>query len=86
MVVFAAQFAKNPAWLLNVSPDEKVKLSEISLPGGKGLLIEDMDEHEKAERFTVILGTQELLFVVSAPTRDAAALTLADRSWPGALL
>ncbi len=69
--VFSAQFARNPAWLLDVSPNEMVKLSEITLPGGKGLLIEDMDEREKAEKFTVILGTQERLFVVSAPTSEA---------------
>ena len=69
--VFGAQFARNPAWLIDVSPEDRIKLSEIPLHGGMGILAEDIDEHEKAERFTIIHGTQERLYLVSAPTREA---------------
>ncbi len=56
---------------MDVSPEEKVKLSEMPLPGGKGLLIEDFNEHQKSERFTIALGTQDRLYSVSGPTLEA---------------
>lgn len=69
--LFADKFARNPELLIAVDRDEKVKLSEIPLPGGAAVLFEDQDEHEKAERFTIVLGTPGRLYVVTAPTREA---------------
>jgi hypothetical protein len=73
----AADYARQPAWLLDVPADEAVLVETVSLPGGgSALLIEDPDEGG-GERATVLLSRPTRLFSVSSPDRDLS-LRIAD--------
>ena len=73
----ARKFVANPAWLLDIPPDEPVNLQEVDLRAGPALLIEDFDDHGKVERVTVIRSTSERILAVMAKTRQVA-LRVAD--------
>ncbi|MBI2688271.1 MAG: hypothetical protein HYX27_18360 [Acidobacteria bacterium] len=64
------KFAANPAWLIDVQPDEEVRLREVALAAGPGLLVHDFDDAGAVSRVTVILSTPERIFVVSGPTEE----------------
>jgi hypothetical protein len=73
----AADYARQPAWLLDVPADDPVLVETISLPGGgSALLIEDPDE-QGGERATVLLSRPSRLFSVSSPNRGLS-LRIAD--------
>lgn len=73
----AEDYARQPAWLLDVPADEAVLVETVSLPGGgSALLIEDPGEHG-GERFTLLLSRPARLFSVSSPDRDLG-LRIAD--------
>ncbi len=74
----ARKFAANPAWLLDIPPDEPVNLQEVSLRTGPALLIEDFDDHGKLEKVTIIRSTSERILAVMAPGRRLA-LEIANR-------
>ena len=73
----AADYARQPAWLLDVPADEPVLVETVSLPsGGSALLIEDPDDRG-GERATVLLSRPTRLFSVSSPDRSLS-LRIAD--------
>lgn len=69
---FGRKFVENPAWLLQVDPGEPVRLSEIPLASGKGIVIEDPSETDRSERVSVFYSTRDRLFLVTGPTRETA--------------
>ncbi len=64
-----AEFAANPAWLLDVPDDEQAVVETVTLPGGSGLLIEDPRE-AGGERVTVIVSRPTGIYTVSSPSRE----------------
>ncbi len=66
----AQRFVRNPAWLLDVPPDEVVNIQEVPLRSGTALVIEDFDDHGKLERVTVIRSTSERIYTVSTRNRE----------------
>jgi hypothetical protein len=73
----AADYARQPAWLLDVATDEAVLVETVVLPGGgAALLVEDPDE-QGGDRATVFLSRPTRLFSVSSPDR-ALSLRIAD--------
>lgn len=67
--LMANQFAKNPAWLLDVPEDEAVELEEVRIGDGTGLLIVDPSE-EKAERATLLFSAKGRIFAVSSASKE----------------
>jgi hypothetical protein len=73
----AADYARQPAWLLDVPADEAVLVESVRLAGGgSALLIEDPNERG-SERATVLLTRPTRLFSVSSPDRKLS-LRIAD--------
>jgi hypothetical protein len=73
----AEDYARQPAWLLDVPADETVLVETISLPGGgSALLIDDPGERGR-DRATVLLSRPARLFSVSSPDRELS-LRIAD--------
>jgi hypothetical protein len=73
----AAEYARQPAWLLDVPKDEPVVVETVTLAnGGSALLIEDPGK-SGGERATVIISRPTRLYTVSSPTRDLS-LRIAD--------
>jgi hypothetical protein len=73
----AEDYARQPAWLLDVPADAAVLVETVSLPGGgSALLIEDPNERG-SERATVLLSRPTRLFSVSSPDRELS-LRMAD--------
>ena len=66
----AHKFAENPAWLLDIPPDEPVNVQELSLTSGPALLVEDFDDHGAVARDTVIRSTTTRIYSVASPNRD----------------
>lgn len=66
----AGKFAANPAWLLDIPPDEPVNVQELSLTSGPALLVEDFDDHDAVARDTVIRSTSTRIYSVASPNRD----------------
>jgi hypothetical protein len=75
--LMANQFAKNPAWLLDVPEDEAVELEEVRIGDGTGLLLVDPSE-EKAERATLLFSAKGKIFAVSSASKERS-LQLARR-------
>jgi hypothetical protein len=66
----AKEYAKQPAWLLDVPSDEAVVVETVTLArGGSALLIEDPNE-SGGERATVIVSRPTRLYTVSSPRRE----------------
>ncbi len=72
------RFAAQPAWFLELDPDEPVMVEEIELPSGRALLIEDTGEEKASGRFTIIWSAPDRMYAVSSATREQA-ITLARR-------
>jgi hypothetical protein len=68
----ARKFVANPAWLLDIPPDEPVNIQEVSLRSGPALLMEDFDDRGKLARVTVIRSTSERILAVMANSRQLA--------------
>lgn len=69
---FAQKFATQPSWLLEIPRDEEAIVQEVQLASGRtAIQIEDRDEG-KAERFSILFGTADRVYLVSAPTSDLA--------------
>lgn len=66
----ARKFAANPAWLLDVSPDEVVNVQELSLAAGPALLVEDYDARGQVEKAAVIRSNRDRIYLVSSPKRE----------------
>ncbi len=73
----ARKFVANPAWLLDIPPDEPVNIQEVALRTGPALLIEDFDDRGKVEKVTVIRSTSERILAIMAKSRQVA-LRVAD--------
>ena len=66
----AAEYARQPAWLLDVPADAAVIIETVTLAhGGSALLIEDPSE-SGGERATVFVSRPARLYSVSSPTRE----------------
>ena len=66
----AVEYARQPAWLLDIQPDDAVTVETVTLArGGSALLIEDPAE-SGGERVTVFISRPTRLFSVSSPTRE----------------
>jgi hypothetical protein len=63
------EFAARPAWLLDVPADEPAAITTVPLPGGDGLLIEDVNDAGQA-RATIVMSRPTRLYTVSSPSRD----------------
>lgn len=66
----ARKFVANPAWFLDIPPDEVANIQEVRLRAGTALLIEDFGDGGKVERVTVIRTTSERIYAVSAGNRE----------------
>jgi hypothetical protein len=66
----AQKFVANPAWLLDIPPDEVVNIQEVPMRTGSALVIEDFDDQGKVERVTVIRHTQERIYAVMSNDRQ----------------
>ena len=66
----ALEYARQPAWLLDLRADESVVVETVTLAnGGSALLIEDPDE-AAGDRATVFVTRPTRIYSVSSPTRD----------------
>ncbi len=66
----AVEYARQPAWLLDIPKDEPVVVETLTLArGGTAVLIEDPAE-SGGERVTVIITRPTRLYTVSTPTRE----------------
>ena len=66
----AVEYARQPAWLLDIPTDEPVVVETLTLArGGTAVLIEDPAE-SGGERVTVIITRPTRLYTVSTPTRE----------------
>jgi hypothetical protein len=66
----ALEYARQPAWLLDLPADAAVVVETVTLAnGGSALLIEDPKE-ARGERATVFVSRPTRLYSVSSPTRD----------------
>ncbi len=61
------EYAANPAWLLDVPPNDFASVETIALPGGEGLLIEEAGGEANA---TVVVSRPTRLYTVSSPSRE----------------
>jgi len=71
----AQKFVANPAWFLDVPPDEVVHIQEVALRNGSALVIEDRDDEGRpwlVQRVTVIRTTPERIYAVCTKTRELA--------------
>jgi hypothetical protein len=68
---FAQKFATHPSWLLNIPKEDEAAVREVRLRSGTAVLIEDRNEN-KAERFSIVFGTTDRVYLVSAASEQAA--------------
>ena len=66
----ARKFAANPAWFVDIPPDEVVNIQELSLVNGPALLTEEYGDAGAIARETVIRSTRDRLYAVMSPSRD----------------
>ncbi len=66
----ARKFAANPAWFVDIPPDEVVNIQELSLVNGPALLTEEYGDSGVIARETVIRSTPDRLYAVMSPNRD----------------
>jgi len=66
----ARKFAADPAWFVDIPPDEVVNLQELSLANGPALLTEEYGDTGAIARETVIRSTPDRLYAVMSPNRD----------------
>ena len=64
------RFAAQPGLVLGIPADEVVRLEEINLSTGPGLIIEDYGDNGSLERVTLIYNTPDRIYCISAPGRD----------------
>ncbi|MGH9495323.1 MAG: hypothetical protein ACRD3B_10025 [Candidatus Sulfotelmatobacter sp.] len=73
----AHRFAADPAWLLDIAPDEVARVQELALRTGPAILIEDLDTGGAVKRATVVRNTSERMYSVSTENR-ALSVKIAD--------
>lgn len=74
---FAQKFAMHPSWLLDIPQDEEATVREVHLNSGHpAVLVEDRNEG-KQERFSILFGTADRVYLISAPD-EASALRAAN--------
>jgi hypothetical protein len=66
----AKKFAANPAWFIDIPPDEVVNIQELSLVNGPALLTEEYGDSGAIARETVIRSTSDRLYAIMSPNRD----------------
>jgi len=66
----AGKFAANPAWFIDIPPDEVVNIQELSLVNGPAMLMEEYGDSGAISRETVIRSTTDRLYAVMSPSRD----------------
>lgn len=68
--VMAKKFAADPAWFVDIPPDEVVGIQDLSLVNGPALLTEEYGDNGQIARETVIRSTPDRLYAIMSPTRD----------------
>jgi hypothetical protein len=66
----AKKFAADPAWFVDIPPDEVVGIQELSLVNGPAMLTEEYGDSGAIVRETVIRSTRDRLYAVMSPTRE----------------
>ncbi len=67
------KFASNPAWLLDVPEGEVVRVEEVIVRAGRGLLVEEFDK-KGVSKSTVLFGSSGRVFAVSSDSRNRSIL------------
>ncbi len=63
----AKDYAANPAWLVDIPPEQQASIQELALPAGPAVLIEKFAATGSVERATILCSTSERVYSVSSP-------------------
>lgn len=76
--VFSARMAATPFALLAVSPEEQVRLREVTLRMGEGTIVHDLHDDGSLQRTTLVWTTADRIYAISSNLPDEQLMAIAD--------